>query len=173
MLGRFRSAPIAAPFAVLTVVLMGFIALSALLATAPARAVLPTDEIPTLAPLLKEISPAIVNISSVTSAIGRLKGASMYGATKAGLIAYTRYLAVELAPRGIRVNAVAPGYIAVPMSKSMNAVSGGEKKLIEQIPMRRLGGVDEIADVVDYLLSDRASYVTGATLFADGGVTAV
>jgi len=64
MLGRFRSAPIAAPFAVLTVVLMGFIALSALLATAPARAVLPTDEIPTLAPLLKEISPAIVNIST-------------------------------------------------------------------------------------------------------------
>ena len=116
---------------------------------------------------------AIVNISSVTSAIGRLKGASMYGASKAGLIAYTRYLAVELAPRGIRVNAVAPGYIAVPMSKSMNAVSGGEKKLIKQIPLRRLGEVDEIADVVDYLLSDRASYVTGATLFADGGVTAV
>lgn len=116
---------------------------------------------------------AIVNISSVTSAIGRLGGASMYGASKAGVIAYSRYLAVELAPKGIRVNAVAPGYIAVPMSPSMEAVSGGEKKLIRQIPLRRLGGVDEIAEVVEFLLSDRASYVTGSVLFADGGVTAV
>jgi 3-oxoacyl-[acyl-carrier protein] reductase len=116
---------------------------------------------------------AIVNVSSVTSAVGRLTGASMYGASKAGVIAYTRYLAVELAPKGIRVNAVAPGYIDVPMSPSMNAVSGGEKQLIKQIPLRRLGGTDEIAEVVEFLLSDRASYVTGTTLFADGGTTAI
>ncbi len=116
---------------------------------------------------------AIVNISSVTSAIGNLTGASMYGASKAGVIAYTRYLAVELAPKGIRVNAVAPGYIDVPMSASMEAVSGGEKKLIKKIPLRRLGRTDEIADVVAYLLSDQSSYVTGSVLFADGGVTAV
>ncbi|MGD9536819.1 MAG: SDR family NAD(P)-dependent oxidoreductase [Alphaproteobacteria bacterium] len=114
---------------------------------------------------------AIVNISSVTSAIGRLKGASLYGASKNGLIAYTRYLAVELAPKGIRVNCLAPGYIAVPMSASMKAVSGGEKKLIEQVPLKRLGTVDEMADIVEFLLSDRAAYMTGAMLMADGGVT--
>jgi 3-oxoacyl-[acyl-carrier protein] reductase len=114
---------------------------------------------------------AIVNISSVTSAIGRLRGASLYGASKNGLIAYTRYLAVELAPKGIRVNCLAPGYIAVPMSPSMKAVSGGEKKLIEQVPLKRLGTVDEMAEIVEFLLSDRSAYINGTTLMADGGVT--
>jgi 3-oxoacyl-[acyl-carrier protein] reductase len=114
---------------------------------------------------------AIVNISSLTSALGRLKGASLYGASKNGLIAYTRYLAVELAPRGIRVNCLAPGYIDVPMSPSMKAVSGGERKLIRQVPLKRLGRVEEMAELVAFLLSEQASYVTGATLMADGGVT--
>ena len=72
---------------------------------------------------------AIVNIASLTGLIGRLTGASMYGASKAGLMAYTRYLACELAPH-VRVNCLAPGYIAVPMSPSMRAVSGGEEAII-------------------------------------------
>jgi 3-oxoacyl-[acyl-carrier protein] reductase len=115
---------------------------------------------------------AIVNIASLTGLVGRLTGASMYGASKAGVMAYTRYLACELAPT-VRVNCLAPGYIAVPMSPSMRAVSGGEEALIPTVPLKRLGTVDEMADLVEFLLSDRAGYVTGATLVADGGVTAL
>lgn len=115
---------------------------------------------------------AVVNIASLTGLIGRLTGASLYGASKAGVMAYTRYLACELAPK-VRVNCLAPGYIAVPMSASMRAVSGGEEALTPQVPLGRLGTVDEMADIVEYLLSDRASYITGATIVADGGVTAL
>jgi NAD(P)-dependent dehydrogenase (short-subunit alcohol dehydrogenase family) len=59
------------------------------------------------------------------------------------------------------------------MSPSMRAVSGGEEAITPQVPLGRLGGVDEMADIVEYLLSDRASYITGATIVADGGVTAL
>jgi len=115
---------------------------------------------------------AIVNVGSLTGSFGRLEGASLYGATKAGVEAYTRYLACELASRGIRVNAVAPGYIAVPMSPSMRAVSGGEEEVTRQVPLGRLGEVAEVAEVVEFLLSERASYVTGTTVLVDGGVIA-
>jgi len=116
---------------------------------------------------------AIVNIASVTGFTGRLRGASLYGATKAGLSAFTRYLATELADQRIRVNALAPGYIAVPMSASMQSVSGGEDALIAQAPLGRLGTPAEMAEVVEFLISDRASYITGVTILADGGVVAV
>ncbi len=115
---------------------------------------------------------AIVNISSVTGYIGRLRGASLYGASKAGLVAFTRYLATELAPQGIRVNGVAPGYIDVPMSPSMRAISGGEEAVTEQVPIGRLGGTNEMAEIVEFLLSDRSSYINGETILADGGVRA-
>lgn len=116
---------------------------------------------------------AIVNIASLTGLIGRLTGASMYGASKAGVMAYTRYLACELADQGVRANCLAPGYIAVPMSASMRAVSGGEEALVPTVPLKRLGTVDEMAEIVEFLLSDRASYITGTTIVADGGVTAL
>jgi len=115
---------------------------------------------------------AIVNFSSVTGYIGRLRGASLYGASKAGLIAFTRYLAAELAPRGIRVNGLAPGYIDVPMSPSMRAISGGEEELRKQAPLGRLGRTEEMAEIVEFLLSDRSSYINGETILADGGVRA-
>ncbi len=113
---------------------------------------------------------AIVNFSSITGYIGRLRGASLYGATKAGLVAFTRYLAVELAPQRIRVNGVAPGYIDVPMSPSMQAISGGEDEVRKQVPLDRLGGTAEMAEIVEFLLSDRSSYINGETILADGGV---
>lgn len=115
---------------------------------------------------------AIVNMSSVTGYIGRLTGASLYGASKAGLVAFTRYLATELAPRGIRVNGLAPGYIAVPMSPSMEAISGGDAEVIKQVPLSRLGSTEEMAEIIAFLLSDRSSYMNGETILADGGVRA-
>ena len=112
---------------------------------------------------------AIVNIGSVTARSGRLRGASAYGASKAGVEALTRYLALELAPR-IRVNAVVPGYINVPMSPSMRAVSGGEEKLTEMIPLGRLGTTDDVAAAACFLASDEAAYITGHVLAVNGGM---
>ncbi len=122
---------------------------------------------------------AIVNISSVTSAVGRMPGASAYGASKAGLNAFTRYLAHELAPRGIRVNCLAPGYIKVlPMSPSMQFIASADNEADAiawceaQSPMGRMADPAEMAGPVSFLLSDDASFITGQTIFADGGVTA-
>ncbi len=122
---------------------------------------------------------AIVNISSVTSAVGRMPGASAYGASKAGLNAFTRYLANELAPRGIRVNCLAPGYIKVlPMSPSMQFIATADNEddavawCEAQAPMGRMADPAEMAGPVSFLISDDASFITGQTLFADGGVTA-
>lgn len=115
---------------------------------------------------------AIVNVGSLTGEMGRFVGASVYGATKAGVAAYTRYLAVELAPRGIRVNNVAPGIIRVPMSPSMQAISGGEEAAAGHVPLGRLGEPEEVAEVVEFLLSPRASYITAQTILVDGGFIA-
>lgn len=120
---------------------------------------------------------SIVNISSVTASIGRMPGGSLYGASKAALEAFTRYLASELAPRGIRVNALAPGYIEVlPMSPSMRFIANSDndedavKWLVSHVPMGRMGQPEEMAGPVSFLLSDDSSYVTGHVLLADGGL---
>jgi 3-oxoacyl-[acyl-carrier protein] reductase len=124
-----------------------------------------------LAPRLARGS-AIVNIGSLTGQIGRFVGASVYGATKAGVAAYTTYLAVELAGRGIRVNCVAPGVIRAPMSPSMAAVSGGEQASAAHTILGRIGEPEEVAEVVEFLLSPRASYITAQTILVDGGFVA-
>ena len=115
---------------------------------------------------------AIVNIGSLTGQIGRFVGASVYGATKAGVSAYTTYLAVELAGRGIRVNCIAPGVIRAPMSPSMAAVSGGEEASAAHTILGRIGEPEEVAEVVEFLLSSRASYITAQTILVDGGFVA-
>jgi 3-oxoacyl-[acyl-carrier protein] reductase len=123
------------------------------------------------APLLADGS-AIVNIGSLTGQIGRFVGASVYGATKAGVSAYTTYLAVELAGRGIRVNCIAPGVIRAPMSPSMAAVSGGEEASAAHTILGRIGEPEEVAEVAEFLLSSRASYITAQTILVDGGFVA-
>jgi NAD(P)-dependent dehydrogenase (short-subunit alcohol dehydrogenase family) len=115
---------------------------------------------------------SIVNIGSLTGHFGRFAGASVYGATKAGIAAYTRYLAAELAPRGIRVNNVAPGVIRAPMSPSMARVSGGEEASAAHAMLKRIGEPEEVAEVVEFFISPRSSFVTAQTLLVDGGVVA-
>ncbi|MDF3340365.1 SDR family NAD(P)-dependent oxidoreductase [Mycolicibacterium septicum] len=124
-----------------------------------------------VAPLLTQGS-AIVNIGSLTGHFGRFRGASVYGATKAGIAAYTRYLAEELAPRGIRVNNIAPGVIRAPMSPSMARVSGGEEVSAGYAMLKRIGEPEEVAEAVEFMLSPRASFITAQTLLVDGGVVA-
>lgn len=115
---------------------------------------------------------AIVNVGSLTGHFARFRGASVYGATKAGIAAYTRYLAEELSERKIRVNNVAPGVIRAPMSPSMARVSGGEEVSASYAMLKRIGEPEEVAEAVEFLLSDRASFITAQTLLVDGGVVA-
>ena len=114
---------------------------------------------------------AIVNLSSVAGVVGDLgEPCAHYNASKAGIIALTRQLAVELAPHGIRANAVCPGVIDTPMLMMMKRdIEEGKRFLNDRVPLRRLGTAEEVAAVVLFLASDEASYVTGETVAVDGG----
>ena len=105
---------------------------------------------------------SIVNISSVTGLMGNV-GQCNYAASKAGLIGLTKSVAKELAPKGIRCNAVAPGFIATDMTSSQT-----ENPLLKLVPLGRMGKPEEVAEAVAYLAA--ASYVTGEVLRVDGGI---
>jgi NAD(P)-dependent dehydrogenase (short-subunit alcohol dehydrogenase family) len=122
--------------------------------------------------MLEADGGAIVNLASVQARTGSA-GRAAYCATKTGVLGLTRALAVEWAGRGVRVNAVAPGYIATRLTR--HAIESGlisERELLDRIPMGELGQAEHVARAVAYLASADAAYVTGTTLEVDGGYVA-
>jgi 3-oxoacyl-[acyl-carrier protein] reductase len=111
---------------------------------------------------------AIVNVASVSGPLAS-PGQAAYAASKGGVLALTRTLAAELAPRGIRVNAVVPGFIDAGMTTRLDHRALAERT--PRIPLARLGSADEVARVVLFLASDDASYIVGQALFVDGGLS--
>jgi len=117
--------------------------------------------------MIERGSGRIVNISSVIGETGNV-GQANYAASKAGLFGFTKSLALEMARRGITVNVVAPGFIATEMvavipQQTLDAI-------IEKIPQRRLGRPEDVARVVQFLVEDESSYITGATYNVNGGL---
>jgi 3-oxoacyl-[acyl-carrier protein] reductase len=110
---------------------------------------------------------AVVNVASVAALVGTV-GQSNYCAAKAGILGLTRALARELGPLGLRINAVAPGFIETEMLRGLPAKQLDEIR--RQIPARRLGRPDEVAQLIVYLLSESASYIQGQTIVIDGGL---
>lgn len=121
-----------------------------------------------LRPMMRnENGGSIVNISSISGVVGMV-GQSNYSASKAGMIGLTKSLAKEVASRNITVNAVALGLIETEMAAEMNP--DYREKILAQIPLGRLGHVHEAAEIVAFLLSDSARYITGQVIQADGGL---
>lgn len=112
----------------------------------------------------------IVNISSVHEEISFPHFAA-YCVSKGGLKMLTRNLASELAPLGLRINNVAPGAVSTPINKNLLENKKQLAKVLQNIPLKRMGKVEEVAGVVAFLASDESAYVTGSTYFVDGGLT--
>jgi 3-oxoacyl-[acyl-carrier protein] reductase len=113
-------------------------------------------------------NPAVVLTASITGTQGAA-GQAVYAASKAAVVGLTRSAAKELGPRGIRVNAVAPGFIATDMLDTLDEAGRAER--IADTALRRLGTADDVADVITFLLSGSARFVTGQVIGVDGGLT--
>ncbi|MEX0666139.1 MAG: SDR family oxidoreductase [Acidimicrobiia bacterium] len=127
-----------------------------------------------LLPALRQANPgsAVVGIASIEGLIGH-GGIPSYVASKHGLIGLTRSLAHRLGLEGIRANAVCPGYISTPMLEPAIPSPEARAQLESTVPLGRLGAAEEVGRVVRFLLSEEASYINGAAIVVDGGVTAV
>jgi 3-oxoacyl-[acyl-carrier protein] reductase len=119
-------------------------------------------------PMMKQRSGSIVNIASVVGMMGNA-GQVNYSAAKAGLIGMTKTVARELAGRGVRANAVAPGFIETDMTSTLS--DAAREGALSMIAMGRMGSADDVAAVVAFLASDDAAYITGQVIAVDGGMT--
>jgi len=117
--------------------------------------------------MMKAKHGRIVTITSVIGATGN-PGQANYAATKAGVIGFTKSLAREIGSRGITVNTVAPGFIDTDMTRELPEAQ--QQALLEQIPLGRLGSVEDIANAVAFLASEDAAYITGETIHVNGGM---
>ena len=120
-------------------------------------------------PMLSAGGGTIVNMSSVSGLVG-VAGQTNYSASKGAILAFTRSLAAELGGKGIRVNAVAPGFIETDMTAVLPRDI--KRRNLERILLKRFGSAEEVARVVAFLVSDAAAYVVGQTIVVDGGLTA-
>jgi 3-oxoacyl-[acyl-carrier protein] reductase len=114
--------------------------------------------------MIKQRSGKIVTVSSIVG-LGGNAGQSVYAMTKAGLIGMTKSFAKELGPRGVRVNAIAPGLVDTEMTSGID-----RQAIIKEIPLRRTGSTDEVAGVILFLCSDLSDYITGQVIIVDGGL---
>jgi 3-oxoacyl-[acyl-carrier protein] reductase len=119
--------------------------------------------------MMRQRSGRIINLSSISGVVG-FAGQTHYCATKSAILGFTRALSKELAPWGVSVNAVAPGYVETDM---LSVLAPAKLEIAkDSVPMRRFGTPDEIANLVAYLTLEAPTYLTGATLVIDGGLTA-
>jgi len=118
--------------------------------------------------MVKQRSGVIINISSVSGIMGNA-GQVNYSASKAGLIGFSKSLAREVASRGVRVNAIAPGFIETDMTKAIPEKA--REALMAQIPLARAGTPGNVASLAAYLASDAAAYITGQVIPVDGGLS--
>lgn len=119
--------------------------------------------------MVKQRWGRIINISSVVALYGNA-GQANYAAAKAGVMGFTKSLAKELGSRGITVNAVAPGFIRTDMTADL-IKKNQENSIVDKIPLRRLGEPEDVANLVAFLASDEANYITGQIIAIDGGLT--
>ena len=117
--------------------------------------------------MLKKRWGRILNITSTSASTGN-RGQANYAAAKAGIEAFSKSLAKEVGSRGITVNAIAPGYIQTDMTKVIS--ENVKEEILSQIPLSRFGKPEEISQLVDFLISDEASYITGQTIHINGGL---
>lgn len=118
--------------------------------------------------MIQQNSGSIINISSIIGLRG-YAGLSVYSASKAGLIGFTKSLARELGRRNIRVNAIAPGYLETEMSQTLN--QGQRDQIIRRTPLGRLGKAEDVISTINYLISEGSDFITGNVFVIDGGIS--